>query len=112
MNGVDWQWTWSGSQNWVLGVSPELSNSRVPEAASDIIIRASTDQIIDSLASSLEFLMEYLRVVRVSYDPPLDLRTAYEMVKRGPAEEQWYIGVPKLFGGVEMDGSMYRVEIL
>jgi len=47
-----------------------------------------------------------------SYDPPLKMEAAWNMIKTGPTEEQELIGTPKEFGGLVIDGSVCRVEIL
>lgn len=99
-----------------------LANVHSPQKKSDfesqssqnrhILLRAPTQQIVQRLMRDIELLMEALELVRGSYDPPLDVGTALNMVKEGPTAEQKFIGVPKQFGGVTIDGSIYCVEIL
>ena len=75
-------------------------------------MRTPVENIIDHLVTDLELVMEALEPVMEAFDPPLDIEAAWDMVKEGPTQEQRYMGVLKVFGGMKIDGSIHQVEIL
>jgi hypothetical protein len=69
-------------------------------------------RIVDRLKKDLEFFILALDPIRGSYTPRLSLEAACTLVMKGATKEQKFIGVPKKFGGMIIDGSTHRVEIL
>lgn len=91
--------------------SIRAERSQTPDD-SEFHMCAPTERIVNRLVIELGSIVRSLNSIMESYDPPLDMEAAWNMIRDGPTKEQRYIGSPKIFGGVTMDGSMYQVEIL
>lgn len=70
------------------------------------------DSIAKFMTKIMEGVLPYVLGIRDAYDPPLEVDTILDMLRKGPQEEQESIGLPKVVGGMKVDGSTYRVTIL
>ncbi|KAF2115571.1 heterokaryon incompatibility protein-domain-containing protein [Lophiotrema nucula] len=77
-----------------------------------IRVRAPIAQIMNFLERETDAARTSMAKMVAAYDPPLTFEALKKIVNNGPTEEQQFMGVPTLYGGVVMDGSTYRVNII
>ncbi|KAJ8105694.1 hypothetical protein OPT61_g10025 [Boeremia exigua] len=109
---VDWEWRLDSDSTWHKAAPAQYLFSAKPiyepdfDRGVDILLRAPYAQVEAFLMEEMEEFLPPLEALINAYSPPLDLDTAWEMVLAGSTEEQKLIGVPKIIGGVKMDGAV------
>ncbi|KAF3041676.1 hypothetical protein E8E12_003783 [Didymella heteroderae] len=124
---IDWEWRWKGShyvENWRPIAEWNLPGYRrrrflslikrtlKEESQAEVRVRARKDQIYDYIVRDLCHMMPPLRAIMRAYEPRLSIDDTWRLVENGETKAQRRMGLPKTIGGVKMDGSTYRVEIL
>lgn len=116
---VNWEWRHDTETTW-----HRTEHANYPDAASrsstppvfhpgvDVHVRAPWGQVEAFIQEELKEILPPLTALMDAYQPPLSFDQACDLVLAGSTEEQKLIGVPKIIGGVRMDGSTHRVEIL
>lgn len=74
--------------------------------------RVPIKRVCDVLAYNPAPVICSFTLLSTSQDPPLDRETMVDMVLKGPTEEHKFIGIPKVLGDVQVDGSEWLVEII
>ncbi|KAF2743319.1 hypothetical protein M011DRAFT_480894 [Sporormia fimetaria CBS 119925] len=103
---------WDGKDPSPLATdSPDHSNQlAVPNR--DVLVRAPLSLVAKELMDKLWRALVIVAKIRAAYDPPLEMDAVYDLISQGITDEQEDIGVPKVLGGIKMDGSTYEVQIL
>lgn len=83
-----------------------------PDSKRVIHYRAPLERVLSFLGRGLEEFLPPMRALMGAYRPPLTAERGLNLVLAECTEEQKSIGVPKVIGGVEMDGSADQIEIL
>lgn len=119
---LDWEWRPATEPDWCRTADANIlslaSRRRRPphtpvvQPGVDVLVRVRLEKVEVFLLEQVQDLLPPLQALMGAYQPPLSFEQAWEMVLAGPTEEQRRRGVPKVIGGVEMDGSMFQVEIV